>query len=123
LDICKVWAVTIGGTILQNYIVTHLPSTLSTPSDASGQSTSSATFYTLIASLERLPPQTQVLVKEAVGEGLRHVWIVMAAIAGAGMLCSFGMRGLPLSGSLDKKWGVEEGKGEAEGDSKAIRQE
>ena len=61
----------------------------------------------------RVPRQQPCLtlqVRVAFADSLRVLWQVMTGIAGVGVLASAFMRGLPLSGAVDDKWGMEEDK-------------
>ncbi|KAF8069218.1 Mfs1.2, partial [Lyophyllum atratum] len=98
-----VWSVTIGGAVLQNAMQTKLPSEFTTLFPGG-----TAVFYEVIAELGALPEPLRSQVREAFGEALRLTWLVVTGIAGLGLVASLGMRGLPLSTSTDKEWGVEE---------------
>ncbi|KAI0087477.1 iron permease [Irpex rosettiformis] len=102
----SVWAITIGGTVLQNQLVKRLPIEFTSqfPSGA-------ALAYSAIPTIGKLQDPLRAQVREAFAESIRVIWQVLTGISGLGLLCSLPMKGLPLHTQVDEKWGIEEGKG------------
>ncbi|KAI0083273.1 MFS general substrate transporter [Irpex rosettiformis] len=98
----SVWAVTIGGTILQNQLVKRLPESFT--SQFSGGAALAYAAIPLISGLEE-PLRTQV--REAFADSISDIWWVMIGIAGLGLLCSLPMKALPLHTQVDERWGIE----------------
>ncbi|KAJ6558362.1 major facilitator superfamily domain-containing protein [Mycena capillaripes] len=98
-----VWGLTIGGAVLDNQLTRRLPAAFVThvPGGA-------AVAYALIPQIEALPPAVRLGVQEAFAESLAVVWAVLVALAGAGLLASLFMEGLPLHTKLDRRWALQQ---------------
>ncbi|KAG6908113.1 hypothetical protein DXG01_006082 [Tephrocybe rancida] len=107
-----IWAVTIGGAVLQNAVQTKLPTAFNDAIPGGSNA-----FYEVISELETLPEPLRSEVRAAFGDALKLTWLVVTGIAGGGLICSLFMRGLPLSASTDKDWGVEEKPRDLEADT------
>jgi hypothetical protein len=103
-----VWGVTVGGTILQNGLSNHLPSSFS-----AGNSGDIA--YSDIPAIFSLPQPSQDEVRDAFATSLATLWRVLIAFAGVGLLVSFLMKGVPLHSNKDEKWALQEGNAQSEG--------
>lgn len=100
----SVWAVTIGGTVLQNQLVKRLPESFT--SQFSG---GAALAYAAIPVISDLQEPLRTQVREAFADSIRIIWQVMIGIAGLGLLCSLPMKALPLHTQVDEKWGIDGG--------------
>jgi len=94
-----VWGVTLGGAILQNELLRHLPQEFL---DQFPQGV--AITYSAIPQIRDLPQPLKDNVREAFAESLSVVWKVVAGVCGAGFVSSFLMRGLPLHTVTDEAW-------------------
>lgn len=94
---------TLGGAILQNALQKKLPQSFGQifPGGAS-------VALEVIPDLTVLPPDVLQEVRQAYADSLKVVWRVMTGLAGAGLLSSLIMRGLPLHTAADKDWGMVE---------------
>ncbi|KAF8443975.1 major facilitator superfamily domain-containing protein [Boletus edulis BED1] len=92
----SVWGIAIGGTVIQNQLAKKLPASFI---ESVPQGT--ALVYALIPELSKLPPQTLSEVQAAFADSLA---------AGAGLLVSLFMRGLPLHNTLDEDWVLKDEK-------------
>lgn len=104
-NFANIIGVTIGGTILQNELGTHLPAAFTARFPEGVASAYSA--IPVIPTLEE-PLKTQV--RQAFGESLKPVWQFTIGVSGVGLLVSLLMKHLPLHTEVDKKWGIEDGK-------------
>lgn len=97
------WAITIGGTVLQNQLVKRLPVEFTSqfPSGA-------ALAYSAIPTIPTLEEPLRTEVRQAFAESIRVIWQVLTGISGLGLLCSLPMKGLPLHTQVDENWGLEE---------------
>ncbi|KAJ7183444.1 MFS general substrate transporter [Mycena filopes] len=97
------WGIAIAGSIIQNKLSKNLPSSITeqfnTPADL---------VYGVIPEISRLPQPLKGQVQDAFVESMRLVWIVLAALCGAGFLSVFFIKNIPLSRQVDKKWGLVE---------------
>ncbi|TFK35058.1 MFS general substrate transporter [Crucibulum laeve] len=97
----QVWGVTIGSTILQNYLTRNLPATF-----IGAFPQGSAVAYSVIPLLDKLPPTLAAETREAFAAGLSLFWKVIIGVGGTGLLTSLLMRHIPLHAATDEKWGV-----------------
>ncbi|KAI0083281.1 iron permease [Irpex rosettiformis] len=107
----SVWAITIGGTVLQNQLVKRLPEAFTSqfPSGA-------ALAYASIPAISKLPEPLRTEVRTAFAESIRVIWQVLTGIAGMGFLSSLAMKGLPLHTQVDERWGIEDGNSNGAGE-------
>ncbi|KAF7333533.1 MFS general substrate transporter [Mycena venus] len=101
-----VWGLTIGGTVLDNQLLRRLPDSFT--AHFAPPEGSSTLAYALIPRIPALPLLLRLEVQDAFAEALSVVWLVLAAIAGLGLLASLFMKGLPLHTKLDERWGLVE---------------
>ncbi|KAI0803147.1 iron permease [Irpex lacteus] len=111
----SVWAVTIGGTILQNQLVKRLPEAFT--SQFSG---GTALAYASIPIISGLPEPLRTEVRQAFAESTRVIWKVFTGIAGLGMVASFFMKALPLHTQVDERWGISEEEAAAGDNEKVV---
>lgn len=109
------WAVTIGGTILQNQLVKRLPEAFT--SQFSG---GTALAYASIPIISGLPEPLRTEVRQAFAESTRVIWKVFTGIAGLGMVASFFMKALPLHTQVDERWGISEEEAAAGDNEKVV---
>ncbi|KAH9834520.1 iron permease [Rhodofomes roseus] len=102
-NFAMVWGVTIGGTVLQNELQKHLPSSF-----AAQFPEGSAIAYATIPIISQLPEPLKTEVRTAFASSLKVVWEVLLGIAGLGLLSSLFMKGLPLHSTVDDEWGLEQ---------------
>ncbi|OBZ79894.1 putative transporter C3H1.06c [Grifola frondosa] len=98
----QVWAVTIGGLILQNGLQSRLPVAF-----AAEFANGASIAYTLVPQVHALSQPLKDEVRRAFAESLVTIWRVLIGIAGGGLLVSLAMRGLPLHSQTDEKWALE----------------
>lgn len=98
---------TIGATILQNYLSHHLPASF-----LSAFPGGSAIAYSVIAVLHTLPPEIAEPTRQAFAGGLSQLWLVMVGIGGLGLFSSIWMKHLPLHDATDKEWSLDESDGD-----------
>ena len=67
-----------------------------------------AIAYSIIPVIKQLDEPLRTEVKVAFADSLRFVWVVSAAVAGAGFLSSLMMKSIPLNSTLDDQWGLKE---------------
>ena len=96
---------TIGTTVLQTQLAARLP-----PAFVGALDGGASIAYAAVPRIAALPEPLRTEVRVAFADSLRVLWQVMTGIAGVGVLASAFMRGLPLSGAVDDKWGMEEDK-------------
>jgi hypothetical protein len=89
----QIWAVTIGGTILQNALVKRLPAAVL------AKSGSTAVAFQLVAVVRDLPEPLRDEVRRAFADSLAVVWHAMTGIAGIGLVACTLMQGLSLNGT------------------------
>ncbi|KAI0772152.1 Mfs1.2 [Irpex lacteus] len=106
----SVWAITIGGTILQNQLVKRLPEAFT-----SQFSSGAALAYASIPAIASLEEPLRSEVRNAFAESLRVIWQVLIGIAAMGMLSSLMMKALPLHTQVDERWGIEEDVNQSQG--------
>ncbi|KAI0083278.1 hypothetical protein BDY19DRAFT_998697 [Irpex rosettiformis] len=101
----SVWAITIGGTVLQNQLVKRLPEAFTSqfPQGA-------ALAYASIPIISSLEEPLRSEVRQAFADSIDVIWQVFIGIAGMGLLSSFFMEALPLHTQVDDRWGITEGK-------------
>lgn len=95
----QVWGVAIGGSVLQNQLVKHLPVAFTSQFPAGTE-----LAYAAIPTISSLPRPLQVEVQNAFATSLDVVWRVQLIISAVGMLASLFMRSLPLHTETDRKW-------------------
>lgn len=106
----QVWAITIGGTILQNQLVKRLPEAFT-----SQFSSGAALAYASIPAIASLEEPLRSEVRNAFAESIRVIWQVLIGIAAMGMLSSLMMKALPLHTQVDERWGIEEDVNQSQG--------
>lgn len=102
-NFAQVWGVTIGGTVLQNQLQKRLPADFVAQFP---QGTGIA--YATIPLINSLPEPLKTEVRVAFAQSLKVVWEVMVGIAGAGLISSLFMKGLPLHTSTDRSWELQQ---------------
>jgi len=102
-SLAQVWGVSIGATVLQNGLQSHLPSSFVNqfPGGAS-------IAYAIIPEIAHLPQPLKDNVEKAFSSSLVTLWRILIAFAGAGLMTSIPMRALPLHTEMDSKWAAEE---------------
>ncbi|KAJ3733198.1 iron permease [Lentinula guzmanii] len=101
----NILGVTIGGSVLQNFLKKNLPSDFSSTFPGGA-----AIAYSIIPRIPSLQEPLKTEVRTAFAESLRVLWQVMLGVSGMGLLISLTMKGLPLRTELDRKWGVRDDK-------------
>ncbi|OCH88921.1 MFS general substrate transporter [Obba rivulosa] len=99
-SLAQVWAVTIGGTILQNGLSNRLPASFSSHFN----SDSAGIAYSVVPQIPSLPQPLKDEVRAAFARSLTTLWIVLVAMAGLGLMASLPMKGLPLHTQMDERW-------------------
>jgi len=99
----QVWGVTIGGTILQNQLVHHLPAAFYAQFPAG-----TAVAYSIIPVISSLPTELKNEVRVAFAESLKVIWQVGAGLVSIGLLSCVAMKGLPLHTETAKEWRMKE---------------
>lgn len=99
----QTWGITISSTILQNGLKQRLPEDFVNAFPAGIE-----IAYAAIPLIPALQEPLKGQVREAFASSLSMVWKVMAGIAVAGFLCNFALQELPMSASLDEKYGLRE---------------
>ncbi|KAJ7050318.1 major facilitator superfamily domain-containing protein, partial [Mycena amicta] len=97
-----VWGVAIGGSILQNQLISHLPADFVSQFPGGG-----AIAYSVIPVIRVLEEPLRTQVRVAFADSLRVVWSTAAGIAGLGLCTSLLMKHYPLHTSVDEKWGMD----------------
>lgn len=109
----QVWAVIIGGAILQNGLSDKLPSSFGAHFDNNG----AGIAYSVVPQIPSLPEPLKDEVRAAFAEALATLWIVLIAVAAVGMVVSLPMRGLPLHTQTDWRWALKDDDPGQHGDS------
>ncbi|KAH8093072.1 Mfs1.2 [Cristinia sonorae] len=123
-----VWAVSIGGAILQNQLSKHLPaeflqSVLSSSFNSSASLSSSDInlAYSVIPTIRNLPSPLKLQVQVAFADSVAMIWTLMTGVVAIGFLASFSMRDVPLHDYVDEKWDLKDGNGAEEREKKLVR--
>ncbi|KAI0799685.1 iron permease [Irpex lacteus] len=104
--------VAIGGSILQNLLTKRLPS------EYLSQLPSGVAFaYSAIPTLPRLPPDLQLLVRQAFADSLKIMWLVMVGISCIGLVSMAFMREIPMRSAVDEQWALKEKEKRTSGDT------
>ena len=105
------WAVSIGGAILQNELVKHLPPEILTSLLGNGRADSSNInlAYSIIPIIHTLEEPLKHRVRMAFADSLDVIWKTMTGVVGMGLLVSFMMRDVPMHQYVDEKWDIAEG--------------
>ncbi|KAJ6613134.1 major facilitator superfamily domain-containing protein [Mycena sp. CBHHK59/15] len=99
----QVWGVTIGATVLQNYLAQHLPKSFE---GVFPQGTQIA--YAVIPLIPRLPAEVAAETRQAFASALGVMWQVMIGIGALGLVVSLAMKHMSLNAETDEKWGVDQ---------------
>ncbi|EMD31247.1 hypothetical protein CERSUDRAFT_100593 [Gelatoporia subvermispora B] len=102
--LAQVWAVAIGGTILQNGLSARLPESFSAHFESDGASMA----YSIIPQIPKLSQPLQDEVRVAYAESISTLWVVLIAVSGLGLLVSLPMNGLPLHDEREPRWEMKE---------------
>lgn len=97
------WGISISTAVLQNELHGRLPQDFLTTLPGSV-----STVYSLIPVIHTLPDDLKTSVRVAFADSVDRMWIVLAGIAGLGLISSLIMEGLPLHTQVDKNWGLED---------------
>ena len=100
----QVWAVTIGGTILQNGLAHRLPTSSAAQFGGGG---GASIAYAVVPQIPVLPQPLQDEVRDAFAQALSTLWTVLIGVSVLGLLVSLPMKGLPLHDELDTRWTLE----------------
>jgi hypothetical protein len=95
----QVWGVTVGGAILQNGLLNHLP-----PGFLIEFPEGTTIAYSAIQQIRDLPQPLKSQVQEAFAKSLAPIWQFVVGVSGVGFVSSLIMRGLPLHTVTDKAW-------------------
>jgi hypothetical protein len=98
----QIWAITIGGSVLQNELSKRVNLT-----DLGALGTGESLLYSAIPSLHKLPQDILPVVQEAFAQSLQTLWYMRVGTAGFGLLISLAMREVPLHSKVDEKWDIE----------------
>ncbi|PFH49132.1 hypothetical protein AMATHDRAFT_148324 [Amanita thiersii Skay4041] len=99
----QIWGVTIGSTIIQGYLATHLP-----PEFVAQFPQGTEIAYSTIPLINKLEPVLAAQIRTAFAGGLKRFWEVMTGIGGAGLVVSLAMKHLTLHTMKDEDWGIEQ---------------
>ncbi|KAJ7050309.1 major facilitator superfamily domain-containing protein [Mycena amicta] len=97
-----VWGVAIGGTILQNQLISHLPADF-----VSKFPGGVAIAYSIIPVIRTLEEPLRTQVRVAFADSLKVVWWTATGISGLGLCTGLLMKHYPLHTSVDEKWGLD----------------
>ncbi|KAH8102918.1 Mfs1.2 [Cristinia sonorae] len=103
-----VWAVAIGGAILQNELAKKLPEEF-LETVLGGREVDSADInlvYSVIPVISTLPQPLKDEVRSAFGEAVAVIWKVMTGVVSIGLLSSLLMRNIPLHKYVDERWDI-----------------
>ncbi|KAI0750013.1 iron permease [Daedaleopsis nitida] len=104
----QAWGITVGATVLQNELRSHLPSeflaTLPLGVEIS---------YAVIPQIHNLAEPLKHQVRDAFAESLNVLWEVMIAVSGIGFLTAWLMRQIPMQEVSDENWGLNDSKEKA----------
>ncbi|KAF7289732.1 Iron permease [Mycena indigotica] len=117
-----IWGVTIGGTIVQNQLASHLPPDFLARFPSSSGSHGAEIAFEVIPRIRHLPQPLKDQVRAAFAQAFQVVWNTLAGLGGLGLLVSFAMKALPLHTQVDEAWGRETAKSGA-ADVEAGREE
>ena len=95
----QVWGVTLGGAILQNELLHHLP-----PTFLAEFPQGVAIAFSAIPQIRSLPQPLKDEVRVAFADSLSVIWKVVVGVCGIGFLSSLFMKGLPLHTVNDEAW-------------------
>ncbi|KAJ7611710.1 MFS general substrate transporter [Roridomyces roridus] len=95
------WGVAIAGSVISNKLASTLPSSILEQFDRA------SLVYGVIPEIAGLPEPLQDQVKDVYVESIRVMWIVMAVLAAVGFLTVLFMKDIPLSRTVDGKWGLK----------------
>jgi hypothetical protein len=108
----QTWGLSIGTAVIQNSLLTRLPSDfISTIQNSANSSALASTdlSYSTITLLPTLPEPILTQVRVAFAESLSMVWKVMAGFAGLGLVLTILlMKEIPMRTELDENWGLEQ---------------
>lgn len=99
----QIWAITIGGAILQNELKRRLP-----PNFVSEFPEGISIAYAIVPQIPTLPQPLKDDVRAAFSDSLNVVWKVLVGLTGAGFLSSFLMKGFPLHTQIDQAWALKD---------------
>ncbi|GJJ14371.1 hypothetical protein Clacol_008635 [Clathrus columnatus] len=94
-----IWAVTLGGTILQTKLIQTLPSEV-----VSEVGTSAGLLYSIIPRIRTFPDSLRSVLQQAFLDSLRPIWIWITVLSVVGFLSSLVMEDVPMHIHTDKKW-------------------
>ncbi|KLO16819.1 iron permease [Schizopora paradoxa] len=95
----QVWAVTVGGTVLQNELGKKLPAEFLAQFPSSS---GTALAYSVIPVIATLDEPLRTTVREAFADSLRVFWFVLLGVGVAGLACALLMEGLPLKATVEE---------------------
>lgn len=93
----QVWAITVGGTVLQNELKKKLPADF-----VSQFPQGSAIAYSIIPVIPTLEEPLKTTVQIAFADSLKVFWQVLIGVAALGFISSFLMKDLPLHTTLSE---------------------
>ena len=104
------WGVTLGGAILQNQLLHHLP-----PTFLAKFPHGVAIAFSVIPQIRTLPQPLKDQVRGAFADSLSLVWKVVVGTCGLGFVSSLFMKGLPLHAVNDEAWAPKTSEKKVEG--------
>ncbi|KAM5536101.1 hypothetical protein V8D89_010200 [Ganoderma adspersum] len=102
----QTWGITIGSAILQNRLVSTLPTQFTALFPAGVQ-----IAYAAIPVIRTLPEPLRGQVRTAFAESLKVVWQTMIGLCGLGLLSVAMMREVPMQKMTDERYGLDENVG------------
>ena len=110
----QTFGITIGTTILQNGLLSKLPSAFLAQFPSGAEIS-----YAIIPIVHTLPEPLQGQVQAAFASSITNIWYCVAGLGGAGLVASLLMRQIELHTSMDENWGFEASSSGSVGTSRA----
>ncbi|KAF8526953.1 iron permease [Hysterangium stoloniferum] len=105
------WGTVIGGTILQNKLLSTIPVSLKASLPQGIQ-----IAYAIIPQIQHLRQVDQDEIRVSFSASMALIWQVMAGLSGAGLCTCLLMREEPMRAAMDETWGLQERTHENRGD-------
>ncbi|KAI0730581.1 Mfs1.2 [Earliella scabrosa] len=99
----QIWGVSVGGAILQNGLQSRLPQSIQQSIPGLRN-----IAYAVVPLVPGMPQPDKDITRRAFADSLQTVWRVLIGIAGAGLISSVFMKGLPLHTQKDETWAMKE---------------
>ncbi|KAK7007690.1 hypothetical protein R3P38DRAFT_2553173 [Favolaschia claudopus] len=90
-----VWGTSVGGAILQNQLLKRLPSQFFQLFPGTSEFA-----YSSIPDISMVSEPTRTEIRAAFADSISIIWIVLAALAGLGLLASLGMQEIPMHSTV-----------------------